>query len=237
MERFENLRKNYIASQERQKTENAFYIENGFCESWADEHKTPSDEGIRRYSTETRWNQYKSGVISREKAVNYAIARNNKAIDKKTAKTLERVEKIENAPDLRFISLDVVYNRSSVWGWNPTAYARTNNADTVGSASGCGYDKESAAVASAFNGNCSILKVLYSLKEKALANGESDYSKTSCTHVDNRNIIGYGAGYSILPYFEGGVGINCFISILEKAGYKTRANYGKHENFYSIYQA
>lgn len=64
--------------------------------------------------------------------------------------------------------------------------------------------------------------------------GLSDESKTACTGVDNRNICGYGSGYGVIPYFEGGVGVGCFWDILKRGGYTTRCNYGKHENYYTV---
>lgn len=232
---FTLLKERYLKERENKKQENRFYIENGFCQSWSDEHKTASDEGLKRYSTETRYNQYKNGVITREKAVDYATNRMEKQIDKEIAATLEKLERIEKAPDLQYISINVSYRKSATWGYNPTATANTNNGTTTGHASGWGYDKESSAVASAFNENYSILKTLYTIKENALKAGLSDFSKTACTGVDNRITCGYGAGYGIFPYFEGAVGVGCFWNILKKAGFITRCNYGKHENYYNIF--
>lgn len=231
---FELLKESYLKERENQKAINRFFIENGYCESWCENEKEASDEGLRRYSTETRWNQYTSGKIDREKAVALAVKGMEKAIDKEIAATLEKLEKIEKAPDLQYISINVSYTKNTTWGYNPTATANTNNETTTGHASGCGYDKESAAVASAFNKNYSILKTLYTIKENALKAGLSDFSKTACTGVDNRTTCGYGSGYSVLPYFEGGVGVDCFWDILKKAGFTTRCNYGKHENYYTV---
>ena len=233
---FENLKNALVADNAEQEKRNSFFIENGYLPTWAKNNQIFSDEGLKRYSTETRWNQYKNGDISREQAVAYAIKRNEKKSKKDLFKKLERLERVAAAPDLNFISVNVVYKRSYYWGWNPTAYSDTNNGRTTGTASGCGYDKESAAVASAFNQNDSVLKVLYTIKENALAAGVSDHSKTACTGVNNTECCGYGAGYTVLPYFEGGVGVSCFWSILEKAGFKTRCNYGKNENFYTVYK-
>lgn len=213
-----------------------FYIENGYCNSWADEHKKYSDNGIRHYSTEKRFEQYTTGAISREKVVELTIKRANKQIEKEYKKYIERINSVENAPELDYITLSIEWKRSRTWGSNPTAESRSNNGFFIGSASGCGYDKESSAVATAFNKDFSILKVLYDIKENALKNGESDHSDTAITNIDNRNIIGYGSGYFVLPYFEGGVGVNCFWDILKKGGYKINCNYGKHENFYNIYR-
>lgn len=231
---FERLRKEYLQDRKAQKEKNTFFIIHGFMESWADEHKEENDNGLKRYSTDLRWEQYTAGKIDREKACTLAIKRMEKAIDKETEKKIDLLERIAAAPDLNFISINVEYKRSSVWGYNPLATTNTNNGQYTGYASGCGYDKESAAVAEAFNKDLSILKVLYSIKEKGLAAGVSDKSATACTGVDNRNICGYGSGYGVLPYFEGGVGVGCFWDILKKAGFETRCNYGKHENFYTV---
>ena len=141
---------------------------------------------------------------------------------------------IAAAPDLQFISVNVYYKRSSVWGYCPSVDVHTNNGFSTGYASGCGYDKESAAVADAFNKDHSILKALYTIKENGLIAGLNDESKIACTGVDNRNICGYGSGYSVIPYFEGGVGVGCFWDILKRGGYTTRCNYGKHENYYTV---
>lgn len=233
---FELLKERFLQGQEAKKEETRFFIENGYCEKWSDEHKKNSDEGIRRYCTARRWEQYTAGQIDREKIVALTIARFEKQLAKDTAEKLAHLEAVEAAPDLQYIDINISWKKSSCYGSHPTAEARTNNGFTSGHAGGWGYDKESAAVAEAFNKNNSILKSLYSLKEKALQAGQSDASRTACTGVDNRNICGYGSGYSIIPYFEGGVGVNCFWAILEKCGFKCFAHYGKHETFYNIHK-
>jgi hypothetical protein len=214
---FENLKNAFLQDRETQRQKNAAFIENGYSND-----STRNDNGLKHYSTPKRWEQYQNGEISREKAVEYAIKRMNKEIDKDTEKGLARLDRVAAAPDLVFINVNVIYKRNNHWGYNPTAETQTNNGFTIGYASGCGYDKESAAVAESFNKNDSILKVLYTIKENGLA-----------SH-DNRNICGYGSGYSVIPYFEGGVGVSSFWHILKKAGFVTTCHYGKHENYYSV---
>ena len=61
------------------------------------------------------------------------------------------------------ITISIEYKRSRTWGWNPNATIRAtvrNNDDyaiawdmSTGRASGCGYDKTSAATCHAFNNN------------------------------------------------------------------------------------
>lgn len=226
-----NELKEYFANK---KETTRFYIENGFCESWSDEHKKSSDAGLEKYLTDLRLDQYKKGIITREKAIIYAVKRANNGIEKEYNKYLLRLEAVEDAAELDYITINVEFKKSRTWGYCPSVESISNNGIYSGYASGCGYDKESSAVAQAFNQDNSILKVLYDIKEKALKEGITDYSKTTCTNVDNRNIIGYGSGYFVTPYFEGGVGVNCFWDILKKAGYEIQCNYGKHENIYRI---
>lgn len=233
---FTNLKERFLQGQDLKKEKTAFFIAHGFCNDWNEENKKESDEGIRKYSTARRWDQYTHGEIDREKIVDLTIKRYEKQLEKETAEKLAHLAAVEAAPDLQFIDINVTWKKSSCYGSHPTAEARTNNGFTSGHAGGWGYDKESAAVAEAFNKNNSILKALYLLKERALQAGQSDASRTACTGVDNRNICGYGSGYSILPYFEGGVGVSCFWSILEKCGFKCTAHYGKHETFYSVHK-
>lgn len=233
---FRMLKKELLNDHERQLEKSFFYINNGFCKDWNEESKNFNDEGLRRYSTETRWGQYVNGTITREKAVEYAEKREEKKLTKKLNEKLEKLEKVSNAPDLEIASVYVDFIKSATWGYNPKVETYADSKLTRGSASGCGYDKESAAVAESFNKNYSFLKILYNLKEEALQKGMSAESKTSCTGVDNRHIVGYGAGYSVLPSFEGGVGVDCFWKILEKAGYKIMKKYGKRENTYIIHK-
>lgn len=235
---FELLKESYLKERQNKKQENKFFIENGYCESWCENEKKASNDGLRRYSTETRWNQYTSGKIDRKKAVDYAVARMEKQIDKEVAEKRAHLDRVAASPDITSIYVNVEYKRSSVWGYNPAVDVATSHDTRVftGYASGCGYDKESAAVADAFNKSNAILKVLYTIKENGLKAGLSDASATACTGHDNRNVCGYGSGYGVIPYFEGGVGVGCFWDILKKAGFTTRCNYGKHENLYRIYK-
>lgn len=231
---FELLKKEFIEYQENRKSEWSFNIENGFCKTWNERERATEnkDRFLRSESTDTRWEQYTSGKITREQAVSYATARKHKAIDKETAAGLKRLEQVAAAgmPD---------YIRTVVW-WTRNYSARCESFGgrdvTTGHAGGYGYDKESACVADAWNKNPAMLNILYTLKENGLAAGKSDKSKTACTGRDNRDIIGYGSGYSVLPYYEGGVGFTCFEHILKKAGYTMDGTYGKTEHHYVFHR-
>lgn len=233
---FKLLSERLIEAAEHDKETTKFYIENGFCENWNEESKIFSDNGLKRYSTETRWDQYQHGNITREKAVEFAVKRMVKNKDADLIKKLDKLLKVAEAPELTNASIYVEYRKSRTWGYCPSVEMYSNTGNSAGYASGCGYDKESAAVAEALNKNNSFLKVLYTLKENALEAGSSDHSKTACTGVDNRNIIGYGSGYSVLPYFEGGVGVNCYWDILKKAGFEISCHYTRSSNTYVVFK-
>lgn len=231
---FTEIKKIVLEDAEQTAENRRFFILNGYMPTWAEEHHGDLDRGLKQYSTARRWEQYKAGEITREKAVELATKRALKEIEKDTATKLARLDRVAAAPDLTFISISVDWVRSRTWGNNPHAEARTNAGTFSGTASGCGYDKESTAIAEALNQCDSVLKVLYTLKENGLRAGLSDKSKTAVCGRSNGDICGYGAGYGAIPYFEGGVGSSCFWSILKKCGFSTSCHHGKHSDFYSV---
>lgn len=234
MRKFEMLEKRVKEEGEKSAADAVFYIENGYFPTWAEEHRNDPDRGLKKCSTETRWTQYQEGTINRETAVDLATKRRLKQLEKETALKLEKLDRIAASPDITNISISVDWVKSRVWGKNPHAKVQTTAGIYTGVASGCGYDKESAAIAQAFNQCDSILKILYELKEEGLRAGLTDESAPAGSGVDNREICGYGASHSVLPYFEGGVGVSCFWKILEKCGFLTKCHYSKKSNFYYI---
>ena len=143
----------------------------------------------------------------------YLKARKQKAIQKELDKQIERISLIDNAPDMTFATVSIEWKKSSTWGSNPNASASVGCSDhsrnifESGSISGCGYDKESTAFARSINQSHSFLKALYLLKDANI-------------DKSNHELFGYGSGYGILPYLEGGVGTSCFYRIFEKLGFK-----------------
>ena len=226
-----------------------FYIVNGYAPTWAEEHRNDSGRGLKEYLTPLMWDRYKIGEIDRETAITKAIKRMERQTEKALAEKLAKLERVANAPTLENIDIIVGWKRSAMWGYNPTATADIRTAGDgvdypvfsyekhTGTASGCGYDKRSAAVAEALNKSDSVLKVLYTAAENALASGETFFRyDNGC--VSWRDVLGYGSGHSILPYFEGGVGVSCFWAILEKCGYHTHSNERrKHTDYYNIFKA
>ena len=139
-------------------------------------------------------------TLSAEKQAAFAEKKKAKEINKKFAE----LDRIAQADDLQCFEVVVTYKKNRMWGWNPYVIAVINRTGRyIGRASGCGYDKTSAAIADALNQSDSVLKALYQVKN---ANPEKH----------NHDCLGYGAGYGILPYFEGGVGVCSFERIFER---------------------
>ena len=119
-----------------------------------------------------------------------------------TAKRLEALALAESYKLPESVNISVKFTRSHTWGSIPHATITAEQRRTFGTASGCGYDKESAAIASAMNQNPEIMRILY------------DYAES-----------GEGFPYSVhtfagLPSFDGGCGVSCFRHIFEACGYE-----------------
>lgn len=216
---FENLRSALNAELEARKESTQFYIINGYFPTWSENNREHADDGLRRYSTPAKWNAYQTGTLARADAVKIATRRAFRDIQKTYAAKLEKLDQISSAPELEFISISLEWIRNRTWGNNPHANALTNESKVyTGTASGYGYDKASTAIAEALNSSPAVLKMLYTAAEKAMAEGQRP-ARINDTAVTWRNILGYGSGYSILPYFEGSVGVSCFETIFNRCGY------------------
>ena len=133
------------------------------------------------------------------------LKRYNNENEKNRARYLEKLDRAEAAEPLNSATIVVDWTRSRTWGWNPTATVTCNsdyNRQTKDSASGCGYDKESAAICGAFNANPSIMRALY---EHAEQGRKFPYSVNT---------------YAGIPYFDGGCGVSCNYSVFKAMGYK-----------------
>jgi len=119
---------------------------------------------------------------------------------------LSHIDRINKAEDFKGrLIISVEWKKSYMWGKNPRC--ETNTGFKGSSVGGCGYDKLSTSVKEALNNDERILKLLYIKKNENI--------KTV-----NGVLFGYGSGYGILPYFEGGVGVGCYPKICESIGLK-----------------
>lgn len=155
-------------------------------------------------------------------------------IERKKAANIENAAKVFteicDAPDVEEIRLSTEWKKNATWGHNPTTTARiwANSKENkyfegVGTASGCGYDKYSAAVARALNDSKSIQKALLvcAVMDEKESKKKGENCKTYGYHLNAWGI-----------HLEGGVGITCFYSIFRRVGLKVTAeNETKTTNF------
>lgn len=144
---------------------------------------------------------------------------------------IENAEVLLNS-DLKInkIVIAIEWKKSRTWGNNPycevKVFYNNNQIETfTGSASGCGYDKRSAATAEALD-KCELLKaLLYKAENKRLKANNG---------ATRRESLGYGSGYGALPYFEGGVGFSSHETILNNLHFKTSL-YDESSNSHDLY--
>lgn len=160
----------------------------------------------------------------------YLIQRDFKKRARTIAQRLAHLQEVEKAGALGSVTVSIEWKKSRMWGSNPKAEARVMDAGGnfagmyyTDNISGCGYDKESTAVAQAVNQSPVFLRALYEYKEQHGADKK------------NHELFGYGSGYGVLPHLEGGVGVSCFPRIMEKIGFdfKNTAS-GKAFDVYTI---
>lgn len=162
----------------------------------------------------------------------YLIKRKEKSIYKIIENQVNYINSISEAGELIDVKVSIEWKKSKMWGNNPKAEAwatfinKFGHTDSVyvcsRSIGGCGYDKQSTAVAECLNQIKEVLKPLFAIKNDNI-------------DTKNHSLIGYGSGYGILPNIEGGVGVNCYTTIFNKIGYNfaTVAS-GKNYDVYTI---
>ena len=139
---------------------------------------------------------------------------------------LQTVKKADRK--IQSISISVEWAKNRTWGYCPMAEVRVCYTDNTcnnyksGRITGCGYDKESTAIAQALNQCNYLLHAMYVKKE-------ANHTK------ENREIFGYGSGYGVRPYFEGGVGVSCYYAIFAAIGYEWKGiSHGKTFDVYQV---
>jgi hypothetical protein len=123
------------------------------------------------------------------------------------------------------ISIVVEWKKSRTWGSNPTATVRAFRGElihrTTGTASGCGYDKESAAVANALNANNVVQTLMLSKAKDIERKHERD---------EWYGIKPLGSG----RWFDGGVGMSCFTRFFREIGATVREVHTDSSDVYNI---
>ena len=183
--------------------------------------------------TKLQINKIENNLLDIEKIKNIIIKKLQKKYEKNLAEKFNLLTQIENAKDFQGAKITIEWKKSSMWGNNPTAECCIYGVGTTssGSIGGCGYDKESTAVAKSLNQSLSFRKLLCEFK-----------NKPENIDVCNREAFGYGVSYgytgALIPFLDGGVGCSCYISVFEKLGYKMEhIAWGKAFDVYTISKA
>ena len=170
--------------------------------------------------------KYHMGELTEKQAKELVKNKIIKEYEKTQEKNIKKVNTIKEANEnVNNINISINWVKNKTWGYNPHATITDDLGNiTEGRASGCGYDKESASIAEALNKNSDILKLLYIAKNK----------KMTFKNNNNHDLLGYGSGYGVLPYFEGGVGVSSLMNIFRKLGYNVTEYHTNASDFYTI---
>lgn len=220
--KYENLRKAVRAKYEHRASVNADRILAVTTRGGA---ITESVNAANMWATKGMRAKYESGKTCLDCYLARAEKRMRVTLEKDMRPALAKIDTIEAAEKPESFVLWVDWKKSRTWGANPHTELIVDGDIYRGTASGCGYDKESTAIAEVLNICPGTLKILYDVKEAALA-GDGD--------ISNENAIGYGAGCGVLPYYESGVGVSSLVAILEKCGYNVKRYYSPEKSFFEI---
>ena len=145
--------------------------------------------------------------MTRKDAENYLFNRIDKKSEKQYNEIANRYNEVMQAGAINRITISVEWKKSNTCGANPTAevriYSENGYEYLIGKASGCGYDKESAAIASALNQSNAIIKMLFDADKKDKESKVYGYRKAQ-------------NGY--FPHISGGVGTSCYNSVFALFG-------------------
>ena len=164
------------------------------------------------YTTNLRQEQYKEGKISMDKFKACAKTKMLKETKKQLDKELKELEKIENNHKLFDTLYIQIQCKKTNLGYQYKAILSDTTEKIEGKyTGGWGYDKLSSAISEVLNEYLPLKELLYNYKEKYLF-------ENKLIQADNHEILGYGSGYGILPYFEGGVGVSSYYEIFNTIG-------------------
>lgn len=141
-----------------------------------------------------------------------------KRIENKRKKELEKLDLIAQAESLQYIEIRVEWNKSRAWGYNPSVEAWTTGSYyETGRASGCGYDKESAAIGKALADSLSLQRFIIENLGKL------------------KNEYGIETKWGIAHLSIGGKGVSNLLNIFRKVkGWTINEMHGKTFDGYRI---
>lgn len=134
------------------------------------------------------------------------------------------------------IRIDVSWKKSKTWGANPIAEVWADEYLGVSrSVGGCGYDKESTAIAEPFNRSKKMAKIAIIAKYL-----DTKFKDLAWKEKQKKDIFAcsYGVCFSIFHnngiYWEGGCGASSFMNTIKTAGYRMDAEF--HPKYSDCYQ-
>lgn len=147
-----------------------------------------------------------------------------KKLEKEKQADLLKLEKASECESLKELEIAIIWKKSAIWGYNPTAEVRITDGKNryfiTGFASGCGYDKESASVSNALQDSAIFNRFIF-----------ENYRKQGKSKIYPFN---YGKSDSLPTFYFGGCGLGCLRNWAEKIGYKWHESHTKTSDFYLI---
>lgn len=181
-----------------------------------------------------KFNEGKLSADEAEKKIRASYERKKKKVIQEVSALFEAVESSEDFTEGK---IEVEWTKSRTWGLNPHAVflSSVNHGVYTDSASGCGYDKLSSAIAGALNQCLPLKKAFFSYLENCLKDLTDEEIAGLSKEYNYRKFFPYGTGYSATTFFEGGVGVSCYDAIFKLVGldFKHIAN-GKTYDVFTI---
>lgn len=145
-------------------------------------------------------------------------AREINDINKKRQAMLKRLDAVSQAEPLQYVEARVEWKKSRTWGYNPHVDAWTTGGYyNTGKASGCGYDKESAAIEHALIDSLNLQRFIIENLSKL------------------KNEYGIETRFGIAHLSIGGKGVNTLLNLFRKVkGWTVDEMHGNSFDGYKI---
>lgn len=157
---------------------------------------------------------------------------------------MEELEKLAKALPMNCIKIKIQWTKSRMWGNNPSWEAWAWGEDAKGGSpkfgsdwhrhteggkiSGCGYDKQSTATASALN--ALLMPYLFRVNPKMFERKQDDRGRTESGlpygFTPRRRDRKEKMWLSWNPGFDGGVGVNCHHNVIRHLGGEVKISEG-----------
>lgn len=190
-----------------------------------EESTSIKDSIITRYTTKTQREKFDLDTL-KEKVITKLKTKSEKSLNSR----IESINSIvENTSKVKEIKISIKWIKNRTWGycpkseielWSDEGYERY----TCRTVTGYGFCKLSTAIANLLMESNNLVAELYTIK-----------NKPRNINIHNHGVFGYGSGYGILPYFEGGVGERSILGVLENLNFKlVSSNSTATTNFYHL---